>query len=76
MRVGGDAHGVPQRDQAVLVEVEEALVEGLHAVVLALGDDLLDGLGALRVDDALEDAAGHHHHFRRRHAARPVSPLE
>ena len=74
--VRADREGVAEGDQAVLVEVEQALVEGLHAVVLALGDHLFDRVRLLGVDDAVEDAAGHHQHLGRRDAAGAVGPLE
>ena len=35
--------------------LEQALVERLHAVVLALGDDLLDLVGLVGVHDLVED---------------------
>ena len=57
----------------VLVEAEQALVEGLHAVVLALGDDLLDLVRLVGVHDLVEDPAGRHEHLdRRRPAARAL----
>ena len=38
---------------------EERLVEGLHAVVPAVGDDLVQAAGLRRVHDHVADAAGH-----------------
>ena len=46
-------------DAAGLDVVEERLVEGLHAVVGALGDDLGQPAGLRGVDDHVPDAAGH-----------------
>ena len=40
--------GGPQRDLARLEQGEQALVEGLHAVVLAVGDQLFDALARSR----------------------------
>ena len=58
---------------AVLVQAEQALVERLHAVVLALGDDLLDLVRLVGVDDLVEHAAGRHEHLdRRRPTARAL----
>src|SRR5664279_6630431 len=41
VRAGGDAHGVLEGHPASLDVAEQRLVEGLHAVVAAGGDDLL-----------------------------------
>src|SRR5439155_14566214 len=61
VRVGRSRHRAAEIDHAVLVEVEQALVERLHAVVLAVGDDLLDRLASLvRVHDAVEDSTRVH----------------
>ena len=54
---------------------EQALVERLHAVVLALGDDLLDLVGLVGVHDLVEDATGRHEDLHRRDAA-AASPLD
>ena len=42
VNVGGCRQRVAQRDQTGGVQVQQPLIERLHAVVLALGDDLLD----------------------------------
>src|SRR5438552_18451232 len=55
--VGGGHHRPAQLDLPLLVELDQRLVEGEHAVVLALGDDLVDVAGTGRVHDALLDAA-------------------
>src|SRR3954471_3361452 len=57
VRARGAAHGVGLVDAAGLQMVEQRLVEGLHAVVLALGDDGRQRAGLLRVDDHVAHAA-------------------
>ena len=58
MRAGRRRERFAQLDQAVAVDAEQALVEGLHAVVLALGDDVLDLVRLVGVHDLVEDPAG------------------
>ena len=53
-------------DRPVCVEVQQALVERLHPVVLAVGDDLLELVGLRRVGDLVEDATGRDEHLHRR----------
>src|SRR5262249_44120725 len=43
-----------QLDEPLFVEAQQALVEGLHAVVLALGDDRLDLVGLVGPHDLVE----------------------
>src|SRR5579871_1466040 len=76
VRVRRRRQRVPQGDQTVLEQVEQRLVEGLHAVVLALGDDLLNRLLVIGLEDAVEDPSRHHHDFNRRHPALAVGTLE
>ena len=59
MRARGGGHGVLDRDPTGLVVLEQRLVEGLHAVVLALGDDLAQAVGLVGVEDHVVRAAGH-----------------
>ena len=63
-------HRLAQLDHARRVEVEEALVEGLHAVELALGDDLFDLVRLFGVDDLVEHAARRDQHLHRRRRGR------
>ncbi len=64
-------HGVLQRHPALPVELQEVLVEGLHAVVVAFGDGVDDLAGARRVEQDLLDAAGDDHDLQRRDPAAP-----
>src|SRR5947208_8298128 len=59
VRAAGAADRVGEVDPAAFEVPEEGLVEGLHAVVLALGDDLRQLAGLLGVDDHVPDPAGH-----------------
>ena len=52
--------------------LEQVLVERLHPVVAALGDDLGELAGQLRVQDHVVDAAGHHQDLAARDAALAV----
>ena len=54
-----------QVDRPVLVQAEQALVERLHAVVLAFGDDALDLVRLVGVHDLVEHATRRHEHFDR-----------
>src|SRR6202158_6258539 len=54
VRIGGALERILERDQAALVQLEERLIEGLHAVLAgAQGDLLADVLRLLFVLDAL-----------------------
>src|SRR5262245_8207490 len=56
VRVAGASQRLLVRDQLLLVEVEDGLVEGLHAVLRhAGGDRLVDQAGLVLVDDAVAD---------------------
>src|SRR5436853_7112836 len=55
--VGGELEGDGLGDLALHHVVHQGLVEGAHAVVLALGDDFGDLAGLLRVHDQVLDAA-------------------
>ena len=52
------------------------LVEGLHAVVLALGDVLVQQVGLFGVADGVLDVAGRHHHLHGGDQAGAVRPRE
>ena len=66
MGVGGGRQRLPEGDHAVSDQREQALVEGLHALVFATGDLLLDAVaGCPRVDDARRDPPGDHHGLHR-----------
>ena len=69
VRRGRDVHRLLDRDPAGLQVLEQVLVERLHPVVGALGDDLRQLPGQLRVEDHVVDAAGHHQDLAARHAA-------
>ena len=56
-----------QVDRAALVQREQALVERLHPVVLAVGDDLLDLVRLFRVHDLVEHPARRDEHLDGRH---------
>src|SRR3954469_6033049 len=56
VEAGGAQGGALHVDDALLDELDEVLVEGLHAVVLAVGDDLGDVAAELWLGDALGDA--------------------
>src|SRR5437764_14525100 len=56
VEVGGAEGGALHVDDALLDELGQMLVEGLHAVVLAVGDDLGDVAAQLGLGDALGDA--------------------
>ena len=61
------------RDQALLEQAEDRLVERLHAVLRrARGDRAVDQVGLLLVDDAVADEGGADHHLDRRRAALAV----
>src|SRR5438477_8497497 len=72
VRMAGGGQGVAQADEAVLVQPEQALVEGLHAVVLALGDDLLELVGLVRVHALVEGTARGHAYLDGRDPDLPV----
>ena len=57
------------RDLVGSHQVEEVLVEGLHALAAAAGHEVDELAGACRILDAFLDAARGAHHFDRGHAA-------
>src|SRR4029077_11062817 len=69
VRAGRRGERLAQLDHALAVDAQQALIEGLHAVVLALGDDLLDLVGLVGVHDLVEDAARRHEDLDRGHPA-------
>src|ERR1044072_8573892 len=58
VRMAGGGQRIAQADEPVLVQGEEALVEGLHPVVLALGDDLIELVRLARVPDLVGPPGG------------------
>src|SRR5207244_11739757 len=64
-------------DEALAVEPEQALVEGLHAVLrLALRDGRRDVGRPLGLADAVPDQPGADHHFDRGHAPLAADPRD
>src|SRR5216683_689340 len=62
--VRGARQSFVERDELLRVEVEERLIEGLHAVLAgAGGDGVMDQARFVRVDDAVSDVAGGDHDF-------------
>src|SRR6266705_5789442 len=68
--VGGAREGFVESDELFRVQVEERLIERLHAVLAgARGDGVVNQARLVRVDDAIADVAGGDHDFAGRHAA-------
>src|SRR6266704_3265278 len=68
--VGGAREGFIESDELLRVQVEERLIERLHAVLAgAGGDGVVNQARLVRVDDAVADVAGGDHDFAGRHAA-------
>src|SRR6267143_1406083 len=62
--VGGARQGFVERDELLRVEVEERLIERLHAVLAgAGGDGVMNQTRLVRVDDAIADVTGGDHDF-------------
>src|ERR687897_3733 len=62
LRAAGDPDGLLVIDPVFFDQFQQGLVEGLHAIVLALHDGLLDLAGLRRVHDEVPDApCGDHH---------------
>jgi len=62
--VGGAAESFFEGDELLGVEVEERLIEGLHAVLASAGGDgVVDQAGFVGVDDAIADVARGDHDF-------------
>ena len=72
MGMGGRTEGVGHGDETPLEQTQQTLVEGLHAVEVALLDGRVDVVGLGRVQDHVADAAGHHHDLDGGHAALAV----
>src|SRR6266536_1875577 len=53
----GGPKGVVHGDQSLPHHAQQGLIEGLHPVVVAVGDDLVDLGGSVRVQDPVGDAA-------------------
>ena len=73
---GARGEGVLEADEAVPHEVEQRLIQRLHAVVVALGQHLLELVDPHRVGDAVDDLRGAREDLDGRHAALAVGPLE
>src|SRR6266568_2943658 len=68
--VGGAREGFIEGDELLRVEVEERLIEGLHAVLAgARGDGVVDQTCFVGVDDAVANVTGSDHDFDGGHAA-------
>src|SRR5229473_2925482 len=62
--VGGARQSFVEGDELLGVQVEERLIEGLHAVLASAGGDgVVNQAGLVRVDDAIADVGGGDHHF-------------
>src|SRR6267142_2615897 len=68
--VGGARESFVERNELFRVEIEERLVERLHAVLAgAGGDGVMNQARLVRVDNAIANVSGGDHHFDGRHAA-------
>src|SRR5271154_6867009 len=77
VRVRGAQQGFFERDEIARIEIEERLIECLHAVLAgAGGDGIADHARLVRIDDAVANIAGHDHDFDGRHAARAVTAAD
>src|SRR6202035_5437868 len=57
--VGGAREGFVESDELLGVEIEERLIESLHAVLAgAGGDGVMNQAGLVRIDDAIADIRG------------------
>ncbi len=73
--VGRPAQRFLVRDEPLLEQAEDRLIEGLHAVLRrARGDRAVDQVRLVLVDDAVADEGRADHHFDRRRAALAVDP--
>jgi hypothetical protein len=64
VRVGRAHESFFESDQVARIEIEERLVEGLHAVLAgAGGDGVANQARFVGIDDAIADVAGADHHF-------------
>ena len=62
--VGGARESFVERDELLGVEIEERLIERLHAVLAGAGSDgVMNQARLVRVDDAITDIAGGDHDF-------------
>src|SRR5207245_7242191 len=62
--VGGASKSFVERDELLGVEIEERLIERLHAVLAGTGGDgVVNQARFIRVDDAIADVAGGDHDF-------------
>ena len=73
---GRGGQGVLEADQPVLDEIDERLLQRLHAVVLAVAEHLLELVESDRVGDAVDDLGGAGEDLDRRRAALAVGPLQ
>src|SRR6476646_2603832 len=65
--------GLLERDQALLIQAEDRLLEALHPVLESAGRDRsVDLTGPIFVDDAVANERGGDHDFDGRHASEPV----
>src|SRR5205085_8436126 len=77
VRVRRAAQRFVERDQSVLIQRIERLIERLHAVLRrALRDRVLDQLRLFFVLNAVSDIGGRDEHLRRRNAAEAVGAGE
>src|SRR5581483_11917158 len=59
VRIGRAHEGFLERDELLVVEIKERLIEGLHAVLRSAGGDgVVDEARFVRVDDAIADVGG------------------
>ena len=74
VRVRGAQQGFFECDEVARIEIEERLIERLHAVLAGSGGDgLADHASLVRIDDAIANVSGRNHDFDRRHASRTVA---
>jgi hypothetical protein len=69
VRAGGGVEGRVRRHHAVAAQLQQMLVERLHAVVLTLGDRVGDEIGPIGIEDELAQADRHHQQSDRGHQA-------
>src|SRR5580704_8146047 len=73
VRIACAKNGFLERDQVARVEIEERLIESLHAVLAdAGGDGVADHARLVRIDDAIANVSGGDHYFDGGHAAAAI----
>src|SRR5580704_1017454 len=73
VRIARAQNGFFEGDQVARVEIEERLIEGLHAILAdAGGDGIADHARLIGIDDAISDVSGGNHDFDGWDAARAI----